>query len=304
MKQKNFKAYIFVLSVLFCGYVLANFSKSISSKQIGEIHIPRVCFNADFIDKNNILISKGYNTSGNKVDIEETFNLLNETTIENKTKISKEKTPTKIKYGNYEDFGYKDGIYFGGRKNGKPTKEVFAPRRNLKFELHDYAINPDIYYMLPNYNVPYSEYIIVDKNNKENPIQGCIVESSPIGECWAFSLPKQVKNTNLDSVVEINPFVLLFIFKKNNARHFVIYSYPDYDYRMTYLGHKRTSFENQKYLALKEKREIHDDERATPNKIQLIEIGGINTKENICGKEISKDIKISNKINLITIKVQ
>ena len=304
MKHKKNKTHIFVLFVIFCELVFIHFLNIVSSKQIGEIHIPRVCFNVEFIDKNNILISKGYDRNGNNVNVEETFNLPSKTIIRNKSKTSKEKTLQKIKRRDYEDFGYKDGIYFGRRKNGKPTKEVFASNRNLKFELYDYVINPDIYYMLPNYSVPYSEYIIIAKNNEENPIQGCAVENSPIGGCWAFGLPKQVKNTKLDSVVKINTFVLLFIFKKNNTRHFVIYSYPDYNYRMTYLGHKKTFFENQKYLALKEEEEIYDDERATPNKIQLIEMGGINTKENICGKEISKDIKISSKINLITIKVQ
>ena len=279
MRKDKLKIILPALILLVGLFVISN---TITSKKLFETDVPIDNYSAQMLDRNTFVIYEN-NQTGNFCYT--TFNIFERT--QKRTcgaikdipfNVQKEKTPV-CKINNTEQCAFDGEFYFGGIKNGAPTKEIYQNKRKSDIELAEFAINPEIYYMSQNYNMIVSEYIIVDKTNIKNPVQACTTEGGNYDGCWVYSFPKRVKNSKLDSVVKISSNVLLFIFKDKNTRHFVLFSYPDYENQMKYLGHKKTNKKNQKYLAINYKKDkYYDDERVTPRKIELLEIGKIDKK--------------------------
>jgi len=192
------------------------------------------------------------------------------------------------------NFGFKDNIALGGKKNDIVLNTIYYPLNHENLKLFYPVKNPEVYKLENSFwrDNPWYELIIFGRYNGVNNVQLLSVQEDPY--VLSLELPQYLKSANLTNVVyfdNVDPLYLggnqLLGFYEKEKNTFIVYvSNSDIEPVIYTIGRLNTKIKNTKYIYLINK--------------GLYQIGGIKTKTPFnCGDIIQDDMEISGAVNFI-----
>ena len=158
---------------------------------------------------------------------------------------------------------------------------------------------PEIYELTFSlYHDDSNEYVVVDKNNRNFPIQIFRINIyQKIQQAIDVEIPRKLKNYDIDTVIQLDDFCLLFIFRNGKELYFA--KYITGSEKLKYIGKVKSDKIHQKFAFIKQQ------DTLVKFPIKIYAIGGLTGTQSEkfrCGESITTGIIVSDEIDEIYIK--